>query len=397
MFKKKRIWLITLIILATSVAVGTFLSRQKQPMQRRPLGGNQKPLNIVTVTNQDISTPIKISGPLIAYNKVELYSEVSGVLQNTPRRFKEGVRYHKGDILIHIDDSVYKNNLLAQKSSLLNKITLLLPDLSIDFPDSAPHWEDYLKRIDLEKPLSPLPEPVTDKERYYIASRDIYNQYYQIKSMEATWQKYRLRAPFNGVVTQSEINPGTLVRVGQKLGEFTSTELYEMEAAVSLFDANRLEVGMKAFLHTSSTTGRFEGEVQRINRAIDRDSMSVKVYIHTSDPRLRDGMYMMGEISGNPVPAVVPVSRDLLIEGDRIFVVKNGILRLQKVTVVTEEGSRVFVRGLPDGIEMVADKREGLREGMPVPGTGGDDGTSRKFASGVQESDRPVQSGGRKP
>ena len=371
MFKNKRIWLITLVILSVGVAVAVFFSNQKRPMRRRPERSNQKPIEIITVSNQDINNPIRISGPLVAYNKVELYSEVSGVLQNTPKRFKEGVRYRKGDILIHIDDSVYKNNLLAQKSSLLNKITLLLPDLSIDFPDSAGHWEEYLKRMDLNKPLLPLPEPVTDKERYYIASRDIYNQYYQIKSMEATWRKYRLRAPFKGVVTQSDINPGTLVRVGQKLGEFTSTELYEMEAAVSLFDANRLRVGMKASLTTQETLGSFEGEVQRINRAIDRDSMSVKVYIHTSDPRLRDGMYMMGEISGDPVPAVVALSRDLLVDGNHIFIVENGTVKLQQVKVVSEQGGRIFVRGLPDGIRVVTDKREGLRDGMPVPAAGG--------------------------
>ena len=44
--------------------------------------------------------------------------------------------------------------------------------------------------------------------------------------MEATLDKYTIKAPFNVVVTQSNINPGTLVRNGQKLGEFINTYLY---------------------------------------------------------------------------------------------------------------------------------------------------------------------------
>jgi len=367
MSNKNRMWLIALIVIILGVVLGVVLSRQKEPMRRRSTQARQKPIKILTVENGDIKTDVTMTGPLYAYNKVELYAEVSGVLQETQKPFKEGYQYRKGELLIRVDDSVYKNNLLAQKSNLINQLTLLLPDLGIDFPQSARKWEIYLKSLKLEKPLPGLPEPASDKERYYIVSRNIYNLFYTIKSMEATFAKYTLEAPFTGVVTQSLINPGTLVRVGQKLGEFTSTDLYEMEAAVGLFEANRLKVGQAVTLKTEDVRGTFSGKIQRINRVIDRSSMTVKVYIHTRDPRLRDGMYMQAHTEGEPITDAYAVAKDLLVENNRLYVVRDSILRLRQVNIIGERGGRVIIRGLADGTRILGETWSEAKEGKQLP------------------------------
>jgi len=360
-------WLIALIVIILGVVIGIVLSRQKEPMKRRPSQTKQKPIKILTVKNGDIKTAVEMTGPLYAYNKVELYTEVSGVLQETRKPFKEGYRYKKGEVLIRVNDSVYKNNLLAQKSNLVNQLTLLLPDLGIDFPQSAQKWEAYLKNLDLGNPLPELPEPASDKERYYIVSRNIYNLFYTIKSMEATFAKYTLEAPFAGVVTQSHINPGTLVRVGQKLGEFTSTDLYEMEAAVGLFEANRLKVGLPVTLKTGDVRGTFSGKIQRINHVIDRSSMTVKVYIHTRDPSLRDGMYMQAHTEGEPITDAYSAAKDLLVEKNRLYVIEDSILHLRQVEIIGEKGGRVIIRGLADGTRILGEVWPEAKEGKQLP------------------------------
>ena len=367
MLNKKRMWLFAGIIVVLGMIISGVLSRQKETIRRKPSMSRQNPIKILTVKNEDIQLPIEITGPLYAYNKVELYAEVTGVLQETSKRFKEGYRFKEDEVLIRIDDEVYKNNLLSQKSSLLNQLTLLLPDLSIDFPERSVQWEGYLRNLDIKKPLNPLPSPASEKERYYIASRNIYNQYYTIKSMEAILAKYTLSAPFNGVVTESSINPGTLVRVGQKLGEFTSTDLYEMEAAVDLSEANRLKVGMEVTLQTEDLQGSFKGRIQRINSVIDRKSMSVKVYIHISDSRLRDGMYMMGNLLGEPVPFAYMVSKDLLVGENQLFTVEDSVLRLLKVEIVGERGGQIIVRGLEDGTRILGGVWKEAKEGIKIP------------------------------
>lgn len=367
MNKNKWVWIIAGLMVVAGLVISNILSNQKEPMRRKPEAARQKSIPIITVQNKDIKIPIEMSGPLYAYDKVELFAEVSGILLNTPKHFKAGIPFKKGEMLIKIDDRVYKNSVLAQKSSLLNQLTLLLPDLSIDFPQSSQRWETYLKNMNLQEELKPLPDPASDKERYYIASRNIYNQYYVIKGMETTLSKYTIRAPFAGVVSQSLINPGTLVRVGQKLGEFISTEVYEMEASVTLFDANRLEVAQPVSLTSEDVQGTFTGHIRRINRVLDPTSLTVKVYIHLQDPRLRDGMYMVARTEGKPVSGAVAVAKDLLVGNSRLFAVEDSILVLKPVRVVAERGDVAIVRGLADGTKILGEVWAEAREGKKIP------------------------------
>ena len=119
----KKMWLTAGLIIVFGVVISMILSNQKEPMRKRPTLSRQKHIKTVIVQNKDIQAAIQMTGHLYAYDKVDLFAEVSGVLQETKKRFKEGYQYKKGEILIQIDDSVFKNNLLAQKGNLLNQLT----------------------------------------------------------------------------------------------------------------------------------------------------------------------------------------------------------------------------------------------------------------------------------
>ena len=287
-------------------------------------------------------------------------------MKSTKKRFKEGARFFRDETLIQIDEAVFKNNVLAQKSSLMNQLTLLLPDLSIDFPESAAQWKTYLKEFDLEKPLLPLPTPDSDKERYYIASRNIFNQFYTIKSMEETLAKYTMQAPYDGVVTQANINPGTLVRAGQKLGEFTNTDIYELVASASIQEVQHIKPGDNVTLTSNEIDGKFKGQIQRINSVIDRESQSVKVYITTRDSRLRDGMYCTAHVKSNPINDVTRVPRNLIVGNGHIYVVQDSVLALRKVEVVAFENDKLIIRGLEDGTQILGEPVEGAFDGKKI-------------------------------
>jgi membrane fusion protein (multidrug efflux system) len=321
----------------------------------------------MNIVSGDIRTTVTITGPLVALDHVDVYAEVSGVLLPTGKRFRPGNRFEKGEPLIRIDDSVYRNNLLAQKSGLLNTLTILLPDLSIDFPESGERWRAYLEHFDLHKPLLPLPEVGSEKERYYIASRNVYSQFYTIKSMEATLAKYTIRAPYGGVVTASEINPGTLVRQGQKLGEFASTDAYEMEAFADLEEVRLLRVGMPVALTCDDLPGTFEGTVSRINEVIDQRTQLVGVYITTTDERLRDGLYMTASIESDPIIGAVRIPRSALVGNGHVWVVRDSMLMLREIDVGAYEDGEIVVRGLADGTVLVTEPPDNAVEGMQLP------------------------------
>ena len=52
-----------------------------------------------------------------------------------------------------------------------------------------------------------------------------------------------ISAPFSGILTEALVTEGTLIRNGQKLGEFIDPSDYEMEVNISKSYANLLKVG----------------------------------------------------------------------------------------------------------------------------------------------------------
>lgn len=361
MKNKKMSLLITVGIIVTGVLISSVLSNQKETIKRTAVPENKKEIKTLKIENEDMNTNISTSGRLAAYNKIEIYAEVSGVLDKNSIRFKEGNTFKKGEILLQIDDQVYHNNLLAQKSSLLNQLTLLLPDLKIDFPQETQKWENYLSEFDLNKNLKPLPEAASDQEKYYIAANNIYNLYYTVKSMEATLDKYNIRAPYNGVITESNLNPGTLVRSGQKLGEFTNTSVYELEVATGVVDANYLRPGMEANLTSEDIPGTYSGKIVRINRAIDQSTQTISVFIHASHEQLKEGLYMTAIINVLGEKNVAEIPRSGLSENHDVYVVVDSSnIAVKNVEIIKNTNDHVVVKGLNDGefiLSSIEDKK----------------------------------------
>jgi len=354
-----------LAILLAGFVIAALLGR-KQPSAKKPEVSSAfafQPAPLDTVSNGRVFLPLEMSGPIEALRKIEIYAEVSGVFRDAARPFREGSRFSKGESLLLVDDGVYRNSVLAEKSRLLSQLTLVLPDLIIDFPDEAPKWKAYVAAFRVPVPLSPLPEPATDRERNYLAARGVYDSFYTARSMEETLARYRIRAPFDGVVTQSSINPGTLVRVGQKLGEFTASGRFELEAPVALSDAMLLRPGMEVDFTSADIEGSFRGRIQRINRAISPRTQSVSVFVALDDPRLRDGMFLEGrrEVTFDGVQLV---PRKLLRQGDSLFVVRDSLVALLPVRVLAVSGDEAVVRGLADGLKVLLDPTPGTHEGM---------------------------------
>jgi len=350
--KKLKYLIIIIAILGGAILLNSIFTKQNKADLRKENKKEIKKLNTVLVKNEIQSTEISTSGRMNAFNKVEIFAEVSGVLENNSIKFKEGNRFKKGDIMISINPDVFYNNLLAMKSSLLNQLTLLLPDLKIDFPEDFHKWEAYLENFDLQKPLNKLPDQLSKKETFYISSRNIFKLYYDIKSMEATYNKYTIEAPFNGYVTQSNINPGTLVRNGQKLGEFISTALFEMEAPIKLSELNLVSIGQSVNLSTYDMNKVLKGKIVRINKAIDPQSQSVKIIIHSTDKNILDGMFFNVSIKAHSNVKLAKLPIGAVRNDDTVLINEDNNEKVVQVKVIEKTPTYVLVSGLKDNTEV---------------------------------------------
>lgn len=357
---------IGLLLIAFGAYVYYDLSNKKK--QQRPQKRQVAPtVFIKNVTNTTVPVKVVESGRLVAKNRIDLFAEVQGVMEPTGKEFKPGVYYRKGEVIVRIRDDDFYANLQAQKSNLQNLITSILPDLRLDFPEAYKKWDDYIKHFDMDKPIAPLPEPTTEKEKYFITGRNIYTTYYNTKNLEIVLAKYNLRAPFSGVLTEALVNPGTLVRPGQKLGEFIDPSVYEMEVAVNKSLLPALKVGKKVEVRDMDNPRKvWYGKIVRINGKVDRATQTIKVYVELRGDDLKEGMYLEAVMNGNPIENAIEIPRNLLVEESKVFVVRDSVLQLADVKPVFYHEKTVIIKGLKDGEMMLSGIVPGAYPGMEV-------------------------------
>lgn len=363
------------VVVGLAILVGAFalfqlFSQMKEEPPRREIPKSTPTVETMSVVNSTIPTALSIQGELVAYNKIDIFSEVTGTLESSERPFKVGSYFPKGSVLVKINDREARLSLLSQKATLLNAITQLMPDLKIDYPESYNQWHTYLNNYDVEAELDSFPEPLNDQEKYFIASRNLYTQYYTIKSAEERLDKYTMYAPFSGVLTQASINTGTLVRVGQQLGTLMNTGSYELQATVPLSDLTYIKVGNQVQLTSDDIKGTWTGRIRRISDQIDPTSQTVQIFVSVSGQDLREGMYLTGEVNATDIEDAVRIPRNKLINQNAVYTVQDSTLKLQPVDVVKITREAAVVRGLPNGTNLLNTQLPNAFDGMKVKVSG---------------------------
>ena len=325
-----------------------------------------KTVFVDTVQNGKVSIVVPANGNLMAKQRVELYAEVQGVFTSGSKLYRAGQVYNKGETIISIDASEYAASVQSAKSTLYNLITSIMPDLRLDYPEIFSKWQDYLNGFDIKKSTPSLPEMTSEKEKYFISGRGILTNYYNIKNLEQRLSKYRISAPFKGVLAEALVTEGTLIRAGQKLGEFINTEVYELEVAVSKTYSDLLKVGETVELSNLNRTKKYTGKVARINGRVDQASQTIKAFIEVKDKGLREGMYLEANLNAKEESDAIEVDRGLLLENDKIFVVRDSILDLIDVKPVYFSNKKVVLKDVPDGLTIVSKPVVGAYAGMLV-------------------------------
>ena len=353
------------VVLALSFAISNYFKNSKKlPIQKEVK--IEKTVFAEVVKNGDVAISITANGNVTAQNKVAIFSEVQGVLQGTGKEFKAGVSYRKGQTLLRINSQEFYATIQSQRSTLQNLIASIMPDMQLDYPESFQKWDAYLRNFDIKSTIKPLPEPSTDKEKYFITGKNIYTTFYNVKNLEARLAKYNVRAPFNGIITEALVTNGTLVRAGQKMGEFIDDSVFELALSVNGSFADVLQRGKKVTLNNLEKTKTWYGKVTRINGKIDQATQTVQVFIEVRGKDIREGMYLEANVPVKTATNAIEIDRKLLVNNTALYVVKNNQLDMVTVNPIHFNEKTVVVKGLKDGEILVRKPVAGAYVGLPV-------------------------------
>ncbi|SDT58690.1 efflux RND transporter periplasmic adaptor subunit [Bradyrhizobium canariense] len=187
----------------------------------------------------------------------------------------------------------------------------------------------------------------------------------------------RVIAPFDGVITQRNVDIGTLVQADATSGTFMFTIMQGNVIRTQVFvpqdEAFGLQPGIDAVVHVPEMPDRsFPGKVTRIADALQPGSRTLLTEIDIPNPDgvLTPGTYCTIELH---IPRKVPsykVSADALIfnaAGLQVAAVENGVVHLRKVAVVRDLGQEVEINsGVKRGDQLILNPAVDLADGSKV-------------------------------
>ncbi|MGY4506238.1 RND family efflux transporter MFP subunit [Bradyrhizobium sp. GM24.11] len=207
-----------------------------------------------------------------------------------------------------------------------------------------------------------------------VAQSNITAQEAQIRVLEQEKAYQRVVAPFDGVVTQRNVDNGSLVSAGST---FMFTMMHSNVIRTQVFvpqdEAFGVAPGVDADIRVPEIPGRtFAGKVTRTATALQPGSRTLLTEIDVPNPDglLSPGIYCTVELS---VPRRTPsmmIPSDALVfdqNGLHVVVVRSGTVHFQQVSISRDFGTTVEVRdGVQPGDQVVLNPAVNLAKGSKV-------------------------------
>ena len=210
-----------------------------------------------------------------------------------------------------------------------------------------------------------------------VAQANVSAQQQQLRVLRQQQAYQQVIAPFDGVITQRNIDLGSLVQANSTSGTFmfsiVQANVIRAQVFVPQDHAFELVPGVKATLEVPEIPGRtFPGTVTRIAEALQPGTRTLltEIDIPNPDGALTPGTYVTVELQ---IPRKTPsfsVPADAIIfnsDGLQVAVVENGVAHIRKISVARDLGKEIEVRdGVRQGDLVILNPSVELAEGSKV-------------------------------
>jgi RND family efflux transporter MFP subunit len=369
--KKSGLFLAFFVIVVALVIVGALVMVQRRS-QFQALAKDTELLAVPTVaiihpTPEDGAEDLVLPGTLQAYVESPIYARTNGYLRKWYHDI--GSRVNKGDLLADIDTPEVDQQLDQAKADLVTA-----------------QANEHLSQITETRYSELLKTDGVSKQEVDNATGDLAAKRAIVQSSEANVRRLselksfqKVYAPFSGVVTQRNVDIGTLINAGnggtsQQLFYLAQTDPIRVYVNVPEAYAPSIHKGLGAYLELAQYPGqRFQGEVVRTAEAID---LATRTLLTEVDVPNKTGLLLPGgytqvhllvHVQGERL--AVPVNALLFrSEGLRAVVIdSNHKVRLQPLDIGRDYGTSLEVlTGLRHDDWIVLNPPDSIENGQHV-------------------------------
>ena len=357
-----------LLVLITAGLV-TFLNRKSET---DALAKETEAVSIPTVAvvqpqPEPANDELVLPGNLQAFIESPIFARTNGYLLRWYRDM--GSKVEKGELLAAIDTPEVDQELSQAKASREQiKAALAMAKISAD------RWANLRKTDSVSQQEADQQASSYDQALANLAAADA--NVHRLEDLESFKSVY---APFSGVLTRRNVDPGALINsgaqaAGKELFDIARVDPLRVYVSVPQAYAPNIKVGMKADVTLQEFPGqKFVGMVVRTADAIDlaTRTLNTEVDVPNKDGKLLPGSF--GQVhfaTGTSVPRItIPVNAMLFrAEGPQVAVVdKDGIVHLRPINIGRDFGATLEILGGIDVTDqIIINPSDSLEEGQQV-------------------------------
>ena len=359
---------LVVVMLGVSALLSRYLANQKTPPKQSEQKATKYYVEANPVKFSRVQVEVKASGRVISGNEVDLVSEVQGRLLEGDVRLKKGTSFRKGEVLARIYKEDTEYNLKASKSSFLNLLASVLPDLKVDYSRAYGKWQAYFNNLEITKTFPPLPDIQNNQLKVFLSSRNLLSNYYTIKSQEEQLKKYTLTAPFDGTFTQVLSEIGSVANPGTQIARMIRTDMMEVEVPVPAEEARYLSKGDRVQLYPGKADMKLEGEITRKASFIDQNTQSKSIFVQVDQNQepLFQGQYVEAVFQGRYLEKVMELPRNAVFDGHKVYTIEDNALKEEKITIHKYNETTLLFSGVEEGVMIVTEPLINAKEGTEV-------------------------------
>ena len=336
-------------------------------------------VRIGTVKASDPITLVSLPATTSAFSVANLFARASGYIEK--RNVDIGDRVKEGQLLVQITAPELDHQIAQAEATLVQtKASVQQTQANLDLaritwardkPLVEKGWVTAQQgSIDVQN-LKALEAGLA------IAQANETAQEAQLKVLNQQKAYQRVVAPFDGVITQRNIDVGSLVQADATSGTFMFTIMQSNVIRTQVFvpqdQAFGLGPGVEAVVRVPEIPNRtFPGKVTRIADALQPGTrtMLTEIDIPNPDGALAAGIYCMVELHiPRKTPSLVVPAEAIILnrDGVQVAVVENGVAHIRKVSVARDFGTTVEVSdGVEAGDQVILNPTVNLVEGSKV-------------------------------
>ena len=371
----------TVVLLVLAFVTGFVPLQKRNAVLRSEAADEAQTLprvEVITVARAPAKNELQLPGSIQAVTEAPILARADGYVRK--RLVDIGDRVHAGQPVAEIEAPELDQQVLQAKANL-EQAQASLEQAQANFQQgksnmelakvTAQRWstlgaKGVVSRQDNDQYQSQYQAQLSNQQAL---EKAISAQRSNIAAAEANLSRLRdmqgyrvVRAPFDGVITQRNVDVGALVNTGNTLlYRIAQTGTLRTYINVPQSSASSIRTGQEALLTVSNLPGRtFTGTVARTANSLDPATRTLLVELHVpnADGALLPGLYCQVRLNSPRVNPPILIPSDSIIVrtgGTLVAVVRpDHTIHLQPLTVGRDFGDRIEVlSGLTDGDSII--------------------------------------------